>query len=107
MLKSPSRNVGGAVFRCMVNRLHIRACRANSFFEKSNLTLECIILFIKTYLDGSFLSQCARFSEVAYKSTAVNWRSFVMELSNEYFEVDIYTNKLTGTVKIDESLFRK
>lgn len=107
VLKSSSRSVGGAVFRCMVNRLHTRACRTNSFFEKSNLTLQDIVLFIKSYLDGSSLSQCARFSGVAYKSTTVHWGSFIRELFKEYryFEVHIKTKKLTGTVEIDESLF--
>lgn len=40
--------------------------------KKSNLTFQDIILFIKNYLDGSSLSQCARFSGVAYKSIDVN-----------------------------------
>lgn len=104
-LKSSSRSVGGTVFRCTVNRLHTRACRANSFFERSNLTIQDIFLFIKSYLDGSSLSQCARFSGVAYKSTAVNWGSFIRELFKEFFELRIKTKKLTGTVEIDESLF--
>lgn len=98
VLKSSSRSVGGTVFRCTVNRLHTRACRANSFFERSNLTMQDIFLFIKSYLDGSSLSQCARFSGLAYKSTAVNWVSFIRELFKEVFELRIKTKKLTGTV---------
>lgn len=39
-----------------------------------------------------------RFSGVAYKSTAVNWGSFIRKLFKEFFELRIKTKKLTGTV---------
>lgn len=51
------------------------------------------------------LSQCARFSGVAFKSTAVNWNSFIGELFKEYVEIHIKIKKLSGTVEIAESLF--
>ncbi|KAK3107606.1 hypothetical protein FSP39_018210 [Pinctada imbricata] len=42
---------------------------------------------------------------MTYKSTAVNWASFVRELFKEYFHRHIRCRKLSGEIEIDESLF--
>ena len=46
-----SRAPGGMVFRCSFNRTHTRSSRTYSFFDRSNLCLQDIILFIKSYLE--------------------------------------------------------
>lgn len=48
-LAALSRAPGGAIFRCTVNRRHTKSSRSHSFFDKSNLVLQDIILFIKSY----------------------------------------------------------
>lgn len=104
-LRSSSRNPGGSIFRCNVDRLHTRNCRANSLFEKTNLSIQDIILFIKSYLDGCSLGQCARFSGVSYNTTAVHWGSYIRELFKEHFHNNIKRKQLSGIIEIDESLF--
>lgn len=46
-----SRALGGVIFRCSVNRQHTKSSRSYSFCDRSNLVLQDIILFIKSYLD--------------------------------------------------------
>lgn len=72
----------GSIYRCSRNRDHISASRIYSFFEKSNLQIQDIMLFIKSHLDTCSLAQCARFFGMSYGSTAVNynWASFVREM---------------------------
>lgn len=62
-------------------------------------------LFIKSYLEKNSLAQCARFTGMAYRSTAVNWASFMREVFKEYFNNTLRNVKLQGIVEIDESLF--
>lgn len=50
-LRSLSRGHGGVVFRCSRNRNHTRVSNMYSFFEKNNLLLQDILLFIKSYLE--------------------------------------------------------
>lgn len=104
-LANLSRAPGGVIFRCNCNRLHTKSSRAYSFFDKSNLVLQDIILFIKSYLEKNSLAICARFSGMAYKSTAVNWACFMKEVFKEYFHNTLRNVKFQGIVEIDESLF--
>lgn len=104
-LAALSRAPGGAIFRCTVNRRHTKSSRSHSFIDKSNLVLQDIILFIKSYLEKNSLAQCARFTGMAYRSTAVNWASFMREVFKEYFNNTLRNVKLQGIVEIDESLF--
>ena len=107
-IMSPTPNSSrsdGVVFKCDKNRKHQRANRTLSFFEKMNITIPDAMVFIKCYLDKCTLLQCATFSGVAYKTTAVNWRSFVREMFKEYFHRHIKDKKLSGEIEIDESLF--
>lgn len=104
-LRGAANKPGGAVFRCNKDRTHTKNCRSYSFFEKSNLAIQDIILFVKSYIDGCSLSQCSRFSGVSYNSTAVHWGSFVRELFKEHFHRNTKNKVLTGTIEIDESLF--
>lgn len=92
-------------FRCTVNRRHTKSSRSHSFFDKGNLVFQDIILFIKSYLEKNSLAQCARFIGMAYRSTAVNWASFMREVFKEYFNNTLRNVKLQGIVEIDESLF--
>lgn len=50
-LRSLSRGHGGVVFRCSKNRNHTGVSSMYSFFEKTNLLLQDILLFIKSYLE--------------------------------------------------------
>lgn len=61
------------------------------------------ILYYKTsfYL----LNQCARFSGMAYKSTAVNCACFMREVFKEFFHNTLRSVKFQGTVKLDTPLF--
>lgn len=103
--KMMARAPGGSIYRCSSNRDHTRASRTYSFFGKSNLQIQDIMLFIKSYLDKCSLAQCARFSGMSYGSTAVNWGSFVREIFKEYFYRNLRFRKLQGVIEIDESLF--
>ena len=104
-LKQLATSQGGSIFRCNVNRNHQKPCRTFSFFEKSNLLIQDIMLFLKSYLDRMSLHQCAKFAGIAYGSTAVNWASFVREVFKENFERSVKCEKLSGIIEIDESLF--
>lgn len=105
--KLMARASGGSIYRCSRNRDHTSASRIYSFFEKSNLQIQDIMLFIKSYLDTCSLAQCARFFGMSYGSTAVNynWASFVREMFKEYFYRNLRFRKLQGVIEIDESLF--
>lgn len=104
-LRSLSRGHGGVVFRCSSNRNHTRVSRVYSFFEKSNVLLQDILLFIKSYLEKNSLAQCSRFSGFSYTTTAVNWASYIREVFKEHFYTNLRHRKLRGIVEIDESLF--
>ncbi|XP_061187524.1 uncharacterized protein LOC133195646 [Saccostrea echinata] len=104
-LKVLARAPGGSIFRCTKKRDHTKSSRTYSFFDKSNLMLQDIMVFIKSYLEKSSLAQCARFSGMAYGTTAVNWASFTRELFKEYFYTNLRYRKMQGVVEIDESLF--
>jgi hypothetical protein len=96
---------GGTNFRCTKNRNHRRSSKALSFFDKTNLTMQDAMLFIKCYLERNSLAQCARFAGVRYTTTAVHSASFIRELFKEHFFRVTCHRKLNGTVDIDESLF--
>ena len=96
---------GNTIFSCSLNNRHEKAYRTYSFFEKSNLTISDIMVFIKSYLDNLTLMQCARCTGIAYRSTAVNWASFMREYFKEFFQVTVKEKMLSGETEIDESLF--
>ncbi|XP_060587568.1 uncharacterized protein LOC132743075 [Ruditapes philippinarum] len=95
----------GFTLRCNRNRNHECASRKYSFFEKSKLTIQDIMVFIKTYLEANTLYQCSRQSGIHYQSTGVDWGSFIRELFKEHFHTHVLTRKLKGVIEIDESLF--
>lgn len=103
--KTMVRAPGGSIYRCSKNRDHTRASRTYSLFEKSNLLIQDIMLFIKFFLDKCSPSQCARFSGMSYDSSSVNWASFIREIFKEYFYRNLRFKKLRGVIEIDESLF--
>jgi hypothetical protein len=51
------------------------------------------------------LLQTSIFAGVNYKSTALDWASFLRELFKEHFHRNISHRKLRGEIAIDESLF--
>ena len=86
-------------------RNHERGLRYLSYFENSNLTIPDIMVFIKSYLDKLTLGQCSVFAGMSYKSTAVNWASFLRESFKDHFDTSIKERTISGEIKIDESLF--
>jgi hypothetical protein len=95
----------GYTSRCSKNRNHEVAPRKYSFFESSKLTIQDMMMFVKTYLEGHSLYQCSRLSGVHYKSTAIDLGSFVREIFMEYHNRHVRNTKLKGEIEIDESLF--
>lgn len=81
---------------------HTRVSRMYSFFEKSNLLLQDILLIIKSYLEKNSPAQCSRFS---YTTTAVNRASYIREEYKEHFYTNQRHRKLWGIVEIDEYLY--
>ena len=69
-----------STFRCTKDRNHERGIRYLSYFENANLTMPDIMVYIKSYLDKLTLRQCPTFAGMSYKSTPVNWASFLLEL---------------------------
>lgn len=104
-LHSLSCGHGWVVFRCSRNINHTRVSRMYSFFEKSNLHLQDILLFIKSYIEKTSLAQCSRFSWFPHTTTAVNWASYIRKLIKEHFYTNLRHRKLWGIVEISESLF--
>ena len=104
-VKERGRKPGNSTFRCSKNRNHEKGIRSFSFFEKANITLQDIMLFIKSYLDKLTLRQFSVFAGISYKSTAVNWGSLVRELFKEHFHKNIKGKTISGETEIDESLF--
>lgn len=104
-VKPRSNRIGNETFRCDKNRNHERPSRKYSFFENSHLTLNDIMVFVKSYLDGCTLKQCASFAGISYGSSAVNWAHFIRELFMEHFQRNVRKKRLNGVIEIDESLF--
>ena len=73
------------VFRCSKNSNHQRQTRELSFFEASKIPTNDIMLFVKSYLDGCSLYQCARFAGISYSSTSVDWSGHIRELFKDDF----------------------
>ena len=77
-----------------------------SFFEGSSFNIrDFIFIFIKQYLDENSLKQCALSTDMDYKSTAVNWASYIREMFLEYVYKTYQTFKFDAEVEIGESLF--
>ena len=104
-LSKRSGRITGYTLRCNKNRNHECGSRRHSFFEKSKLAIQDIMVFIKTYIEGNTLYQCSRMSGVHYQSTGVDWGCFLRELFKEYFHRHIRNRKISGEIEIDESLF--
>ena len=85
--------------------VNVKTILANSFFEKTRLEIQDVVVFIKSYLEKNSLLQCANFSWVSYDSTAVDWASYMREMFKEYFHRHTRKKVLGGVVEIDESLF--
>ena len=79
--------------------------RKNFFFEKSSYNIRDLIIFIKYYIEGHSLHQCALNTGMDYRHTAVNLASYIRELFCQYV-FDTYERiTFDGEVEIDESIF--
>ena len=102
-LNRRNRLKDGFTFRCRGD--HEFSMRKNSFFEGSSYNIRDLVLFMKTYIQGCSLKQCALSVGMDYRHTAVNWASYIRELFTQYVFDTYKTLKFTGEVEIDESLF--
>ena len=102
-LNKRNRLKDGYTFRC--GSQHEFTMRKNSFFEKSSYNIRDLIFFIKYYIEGHSLHQCALNTGMDYRPTAVNWASYIRELFCQYV-FDTYERiTFDGEVEIDESIF--
>ena len=62
----------GFSLRCASNRNDEKSVFCNSFFEKSQLNIRDIFMFVICYLDKLSFSQCAKYAGVTYGKTAVD-----------------------------------
>ena len=79
--------------------------RKYSFFEGSSYNIRDLVIFVKSYLEGHTLKQCALATSMDYKSTAVHWASYIRELFIEHVHRSYSEMKFSNEVEIDESLF--
>ena len=86
-----------------------RNIRRHSYFDTFRLPLADVINFIKQYLDGHTLKKAAGLTNINYKSTAVDWASYIRDIFMQYVydEVICARMMLSGVVEVDESLFGK
>ena len=54
------------------------------------------MVFMKSYLDRCSLLRCSKFSGMAYKSTAIDWGSFMRESFLEHYVRNLKKMKLQG-----------
>ena len=91
----------GFSFRCKSNRSHAVASRKFSFFEGFKLTIQDIMVFVKSYLEGHTLFMTSRMSGVSYRSAGVDWGSFIRELFKDHFTRSIRHKVLKGNENIN------
>lgn len=73
----------GYCWRCP--KKHRTALRTNTFFEKSQFSIQDIILFVKLYLDKMTLGHISLQTGMNYSNTCVQWGVYVREIFKEYF----------------------
>ena len=79
-----SNRAAGVSMKCSKSGNHEISIFKNSFFERSKLNIRDMLMFVKCYLDGCSLYQCAIFAGLSYGGTSVDWASFVGEITKEY-----------------------
>ncbi|MCG7867879.1 MAG: IS1595 family transposase [Candidatus Thiodiazotropha taylori] len=104
-LRYRANYVASESFRCTRNSSHERQTRTYSFFEGAKLPVNDIMLFLKSYIEGNSLKQCATFAGMSYGSTAVDWATYIRDMFKDYFKRNIEPQVLSGEIEIDESLF--
>jgi len=95
--------IDGYVWRCK-NR-HEISIRRHSFFSRSHMHLQDIINFVIAYAEDQTLWKCSQAAGIGYGTTAVHWGIFCRDLFIEYYMRNIHDMKLSGQVKVNESLF--
>ena len=105
VLRSLSRGHGGVVFGCSSNRNHTRSPRVHSVFEKNNLLIQDIMLFIKSYLERNSLANM--YNVYGFLDSHTPRLQSTGPLSYARYLKSIFTPTLRGLVEIDESLFSR
>ena len=103
-LRRRERASDGYTFRCKGSK-HEYGMRKKSFFEGSAYNIRDLMIFIKHYLEGNSLHQCATATGMDYRHTAVDWGSYIRELFSQYVYDQYNMAMFQGDVEIDESLF--
>lgn len=99
------RRKDGFSFRCNKHSNVELGIRKYSFFQGSAYNIRDLVIFVKYYLEGNSLLQCALSTGMDYRHTAVDWASFIREMFCQYtFDTYNFT-QFQGDVEIDESLF--
>ena len=96
-------------YRCKGKSRHEITVRLTSFFQRFRVALPDILNFMRDYLLGLSLKQCAAHINICYNSTAVRRGTLIREVMQEtvyleYFHEDA-SFKMDGICEIDESLF--
>ena len=104
-LNKRSRGLDSFSFRCSKHSGVEISMRKHSFFEGSSYNIRDLCIFIKEYLEGHTLLQCALATGMDYRHTAVDWASFIREMFCEYTFNMYNMTQFEGEVEIDESLF--
>ena len=103
-LRSCDRSSDGYSFRCKGSK-HEYGMRKYSFFEGSAYNIRDLMIFLKQYLEGDSLHQCALATGMDYRHTPVDRASFIKELFCQYVYDKYNMTMFEGDVEIDESLF--
>lgn len=104
-LNKRGRTVDKFSFRCSKHSGVEITMRKFSFFEGSPYNIRDLCVFVKEYLEGHSLLQCALATGMDYKHTAVDWASYIREMFCQY-TFDMYNmTQFEGEVELDESLF--
>ena len=110
-LENDSSRVDGRVWRCKNSRCcSMRSIRGGSFFDKSNMSISKILLFIYLWCKDCNNKFIKEELEIDQK-TSVDWSRFCRDIAVYYYENEpVSTEKIGGVgkiVEIDESVFSK
>ena len=81
--------------------------RKFSFFEGSPYNIRDLCVFVKEYLEGHSLLQCALATGMDYKHIAVDWASYNREMFCQYTFDMCNMTQFEGKAELDESVWEE
>ncbi len=100
-----NKSSDGVAWRCP-SRKHEYSIGKFSFFERSHVSFQDVLQFIKCFLDNNALLTSSKFSGLDYKKTSVDWANSIRDLLKQWVSHHDYDNvQLSGDIEIDETLF--